>query len=57
MSEFEVLMAMVVKVTVFRDVTPRSLIDIYQRFGGTCLHLQTLKMEAASSSETSVPIY
>jgi hypothetical protein len=75
------------KITVYWDVTPCSLADRYQRFGGTsCLHLRrgrrrvvsqtgtnvseelaasifklkessTLKMEAASSSETLLLIY
>jgi hypothetical protein len=40
---------------VFWIVMPRSLIDIYRRFGGMCrLHLQ---IEAASPSEISVNIY
>jgi hypothetical protein len=33
---FEVLTAMAVKITVLWDVTSRSLVDSYQRFGGIC---------------------
>jgi hypothetical protein len=34
-------MAMKLKTTIFRDVTPSGLVDIYHRFGGTyCVLLQ-----------------
>jgi hypothetical protein len=41
-----------IKITALRDVMPCSLVDSYQRFGGTCcLHFQgrssILKMEPA----------
>jgi hypothetical protein len=34
--EIEVLMAVTVKITVFSDVTPASLVDICQHLGKTC---------------------
>jgi hypothetical protein len=37
------------KVTIFRDVTRCSLVDIYQRFGGPCCLYQYLNIEAARS--------
>jgi hypothetical protein len=53
------------KITVSWDRTLCSLVDIFQRFGGTCwLHLQgssltssTLNIEAVNSSETLIDIY
>jgi hypothetical protein len=45
------------KITVFWDVAPCSLVDIDQHFRGTyCLH-HALMMEAVSSSKISVSIY
>jgi hypothetical protein len=48
-------------VMVFWSLTPCSLVEGSNRFGGTsCLHLQDssdLKLEAAPSSEMLVPIY
>jgi hypothetical protein len=39
--EFEVLTAVVMKSTIFWDITPRSPLKFNRRFGGTyCLHLQ-----------------
>jgi hypothetical protein len=49
--------------TVFWDVTPCSLVQVYRRFRGICcLHHQgvlliALMMEAAGTSETSVNFY
>jgi hypothetical protein len=58
---FEVLMVMSMKIAVFWVVAPYSLVEVYQRFRGTCcLHHQALialMMEAASTSETSVNFY
>jgi hypothetical protein len=46
------------KITVFSDVTPYSVVDLYQSFEGTCyLHIQGAWVEAARSSEPSVNIY
>jgi hypothetical protein len=44
---------------VFWDGIPHNLIDRHHPFGGTCrlfVH-STLKMEAAYSSETLLPVY
>jgi hypothetical protein len=56
---FEIPTAVSIMTTVFWDVAPCSLVDGYQCFEGTfSLRLQhTQKTEAASSSETLVPIY
>jgi hypothetical protein len=44
--EIEVLTAVTVKITVFSDVTPPSLVDIYQHFGeACCLRFQGRKEE------------
>jgi hypothetical protein len=48
------------KMTVFWDVAPCSLVEIEQRFRGTyclSLHAIVLVMEAVSTSETSVSFY
>jgi hypothetical protein len=52
------------KLTVFWDVVPYSLVEAYRRFrGACCLHHQdsegiiSLMMEAASTSETLVNFY
>jgi hypothetical protein len=66
----EVLTAVVMKSSIFWDITPCSTSKAGRRFGGICLHHQgllptsslvsclayylTLKMEATCSSETSV---
>jgi hypothetical protein len=43
--------------TVFWDVTPFRLVEVYIRFrGASCIH-HALMMEAASTSETSVNFY
>jgi hypothetical protein len=65
MVRFEVIMAgTALKMTIFSDVTPPFLTDVYRRFGGICdLHLQaakypsTLKIEITHSSQTLVNIY
>jgi hypothetical protein len=56
---FKVITAVVMKSSIFWDITPCSLFKVNQRSGGTrCLHLQgypsTLKMEATNLSEMSV---
>jgi hypothetical protein len=64
---FEVLTAVVMKSTIFWDITPCCPLKVNRRFGGTyrlfsaCFHAgscsaysSTLKMEAICSSETSV---
>jgi hypothetical protein len=40
-----VLSAMVVKIISFRDITVYSLLEVNQHFGGTCLHLQGLRID------------
>jgi len=52
----------VAKNTVFRDVTPCSLVDIYRRFGRCFLHFQykrliCLDVKANLPLETSVNLY
>jgi hypothetical protein len=42
----EVLMAVTVKITMFWNVTPCSLVEVYWRFGGTCY----LRRQASSSA-------
>jgi hypothetical protein len=43
------------KKAVFWVVTPCSLVEVYQRFRGTCyLHLQALMMEAYKSGPITV---
>jgi hypothetical protein len=58
---FQVLTAMSMKVTVFWDVAPCSLVEVYQHFrGACCLHHQdiiTLMLEAVTTPETSVNFY
>jgi hypothetical protein len=44
------------KMTVFWNFVPFSLVEIYRRFTGAC-YLIDLIMEAVSTSETSVNIY
>jgi hypothetical protein len=41
---FEVPVVGTMKVTVFHDVTPCSLVDCYRSFGETYLHLQSGKI-------------
>jgi hypothetical protein len=54
---FKILTATIMKLTVFWDVAPCSIIKIYRRFRGDyCLHHQGM-MEAASASEKSVKLY
>jgi hypothetical protein len=42
------------KITVFWDVAPCSMVEVYQHFRGASI---TLIMEVASTSETSVNFY
>jgi hypothetical protein len=54
-----------IKVKIFGDVIPYSLLDGYHRFGGTFhfhfkqvrIFSSILKMETTCISETSVPVY
>jgi hypothetical protein len=56
---FVILTVSYIEVTVFWDVMPCSFIDRYQFFIETCClpDSSALKMEAAGSSETLLPIY
>jgi hypothetical protein len=56
---FQVLTVASMKMTVFWDVAPCSLVEVYQCFRGACCltHRGALTMEAASASETSVNFY
>jgi hypothetical protein len=59
----EILTVVTVKITVFCDGTPCSLVDSYQRSEGTCCLHQVIRvasilmMEEAGSSETLAKIY
>jgi hypothetical protein len=47
---FEVLTAVIMKITIFWDITPCSPLSVNRRFGGTyCLHLQGRKISRARS--------
>jgi hypothetical protein len=52
-----VLTATNMKMTVFWDVAPCSLVEINRRFGDAYCHIIVLMMEAVSTSETSVKLY
>jgi hypothetical protein len=53
-NRFEVLTAVVVKTSVFSDMTSRSLLNIDRCFGGTCLlSLQGLRMGRAINQNES----
>jgi hypothetical protein len=61
---FEVLTATSIKKTVFWDVAPCSLVEVYRRCGGACclqhhaiLSPTLLMMEVVNTSETSVNLY
>jgi hypothetical protein len=61
---FQVLTAASMKMTVFGDIAPCSLVDVHRRFRSVyCLHhhgdeqLIALMMEAVSSSETQINLY
>jgi hypothetical protein len=54
---FNVVMTVTGKKTVFWDVTPRSLIDAYRRFGKRHASVFTLKMEVVGSSETATNVF
>jgi hypothetical protein len=47
----------ILKMTVFWDVAPCSLVEIRRRFRGVCYPIIVLMMEASSISETSVNFY
>jgi hypothetical protein len=53
---FQVLAAAIMKMAVFWDVAPCSLVEVYRRLRVVC-DVIALMMEAASSSETSVNFY
>jgi hypothetical protein len=53
---FQVLTATSTKMTVFWDVVQCSLVETYRRFGNAYSSI-TLKIEAVSTSETSVNFY
>jgi hypothetical protein len=51
---FEVLTAVIMKSTIFWDITPCSLLRVNRRFGGTyCLHLQGRRISWARSQHES----
>jgi hypothetical protein len=56
---YEVLMKLIMNISVFWNVTPNSLVNFCQHFGGICcLNLQgTLKMKVADSFFVLVTIY
>jgi hypothetical protein len=58
-ARYEILTKATVKITVILEVTLCSLVDRYQRFGGTyCFHLRlTLMIEVIGLSEALVPLY
>jgi hypothetical protein len=54
----EGLTAVTVKITVFCDMTPCSLPDHYQRFGGTCcIHLLPCRMERSCRTQFCVHVF
>jgi hypothetical protein len=53
-TEFEVLLLVTVNNILSRNVMPRTLVEIFRRFEGTCCRLQNV--EVADSSETVVNI-
>jgi hypothetical protein len=54
---FSVLMAVTIKITIFRDVMLCSLVANCKNCRETCYSYQQGKMFAAASSETLVPIH
>jgi hypothetical protein len=49
---FDVVTAMVMKITIFPDITPCSPLKVNRRFGGTyCLHLQGQIIQAKYQRE------
>jgi hypothetical protein len=50
---FGVLTAVVMKSSVFRDITPCSPLRVNGRFGGTCLHLQGRNQHEAANNHSS----
>jgi hypothetical protein len=59
MGEYEVRTAISINITVLWDVTPSSFAATFQKYLllPSWAYSSTLKMDAASSSETSVPVY
>jgi hypothetical protein len=51
--EFEVLTAVVMRSSIFWDITPRSPLKVNRRFGGTCLHLQGRRIRQARNQPES----
>jgi hypothetical protein len=45
------------KMAVFWDVAPCSLVEVYRRFRGPCSIIRALMMEAATTSETLENFY
>jgi hypothetical protein len=50
-------MAANMKMTVFWDIAPRSLVEIYRRSSGASIIRAMIAMEAVSTSETFVSLY
>jgi hypothetical protein len=56
--EFEVLTPVVMKSTIFWDITPRSPLRVNRRFGGTyCLHLQGRRNKLSKKSACLLPAF
>jgi hypothetical protein len=54
-EDFEVLTAVVMKSSTFRDITPCSPVIVNRRFGGTCcLHLQGRRISQARSQHARI---
>jgi hypothetical protein len=43
------------KITVFYDVTPNSLLEVYRRFGGSCCLLSTHLYQPKDGGSTFLP--
>jgi hypothetical protein len=56
---FQVCTVVNMRITVFWDVVPCNLVEVYRHFRGSCClhHHGILMMEAASTFETSVNFY
>jgi hypothetical protein len=55
-SELLFIQASIIKMTVFWDAAPCSLLEVYRRFRGACCAI-ALMMETANTSETPVSFY
>jgi hypothetical protein len=51
-----IMILLVTKIVVFRDVTPFSLVGWYHYFRGSCL-VSTMRVETACSSRMLVPVH